>query len=35
MIGDNELPESTKNLILNYSKSHHPMTILSMAILDI
>lgn len=35
IITDKPLPKSTQDLILNYSKSHHAMTVLSMAILDL
>jgi citrate synthase len=35
LLTDKPLPKSTHDLIYNYGKSHHPMTMLSMAILDL
>ena len=35
MVSKESLPQSTIDLIKNYSKNHHPMTILSMATLDL
>lgn len=35
LISDQPLPKSTSDLIINYAKHHHPMTMLSMAILDL
>ena len=35
LITDQPLPKSTSDLIINYAKHHHPMTMLSMAILDL
>lgn len=35
LITDEKLPESTSNLIKKYAKTHHGMTVFSMAVLDI
>ena len=35
LVQENTLPESTRTLIETHSKIHHPMTVLSMAILDL
>ena len=35
LTNDTELPQRTVDLVNNYAKTHHPMTVLSMAILDL
>jgi len=35
LITDQKLPESTSNLIKKYAKTHHAMTVFSMAVLDL
>lgn len=35
IVDQRPLPESTEQLIANYAKSHHPMTTLTMAIMDL